>query len=60
MDGHNMFHFMSVMSGLLFSRGEKSAELIFIEEALRRDLSTLKTEHLRDLIDQEVKKSMKV
>jgi len=55
-----MFHFMSVMSGLLFSRGEKSAELIFIEEALRRDLSTLKTEHLRDLIDQEVKKSMKV
>ena len=58
LDGPNMWHFLSVFSALIFSRGEKSAELIFTEQAKQRDLDNLGIDNLRGLINNEVKKSM--
>jgi len=42
---------------ILLSRGEKSSELIFIEEAKKRDLDALGRVALNNLIDKELKKS---
>lgn len=42
---------------ILLSRGEKSTELIFIEEAKKRDLDSIKMNDLRTLIDKELKQS---
>jgi hypothetical protein len=40
---------------ILLSRGEKSSELVFIEEAKLRDLNSFKINELKNLIDREVK-----
>jgi hypothetical protein len=42
MDGPSMWHSFCVFQIILLSRGEKSSELVFIEEAKLRDLETLK------------------
>ena len=42
---------------ILLSRGEKSSELIFIEQAKKRDLDILGYSVLSKLIDKELKKS---
>jgi hypothetical protein len=42
---------------ILLSRGEKSSELIFIEQAKKRDLDILGHSMLSKLIDKELKKS---
>lgn len=42
---------------ILLSRGEKSSELIFIEEAKKRDLDALGRGLLNNMIDKELKKS---
>jgi hypothetical protein len=52
-----MWHAVAVSQIALFGRGEKSNELVFIEEAKMRDLQAMKLAELRDLIDQELKKS---
>jgi hypothetical protein len=39
------------MTLVLHSRGEKSAELIQIEEAMQSDLDHMRMDKLRDLID---------
>lgn len=57
MDGPSMWHAVAVSQIALFGRGEKSNELVFIEEAKMRDLQAMKLAELRDLIDQELKKS---
>lgn len=57
-DGVGFHHFMYVIDDLIFSRGEQSTELVFIEEARKRDLKTLGQDQLGDLINNEVKKSM--
>ena len=41
----------------MLSRGEKSTELVFIEEAKLRDLESLGTNTLRDMIVHELKQS---
>lgn len=55
MDGPSMFHFVSVVHLILLSRGEKSAELIMIEEAKQRDLDKFGASKLKEMIDEEVK-----
>jgi hypothetical protein len=57
MDGPSMWHAYSVIQMILLSRGEKSTELIFIEEAKKRDLDALGWSALSILIDKELKKS---
>jgi len=42
---------------ILLNRGEKSSELIFIEQAKKRDLDILGHSVLSKLIDKELKKS---
>ena len=58
MDGPSMFHFVSVAHLILLSRGEKSAELILIEEARQRDLDEFGPNRLKQMIDDEVKVSL--
>ena len=53
-----MWHFMSVFKHTLLARGEKSADLIHIENAKLNDLSNLKESALRDLIDKEINRNM--
>lgn len=52
-----MWHAYSVIQMILLSRGEKSSELIFIEEAKKRDLDALGRGLLNNMIDKELKKS---
>jgi len=40
---------------ILLNRGEKSSELIFIEEAKKRDLDVLGRSLLNSMIDKELK-----
>ena len=58
MDGPSMWHFMSVFKHTLLARGEKSADLIHIENAKLNDLTNLKESALRDLIDKEINRNM--
>jgi len=53
-----MFHFVSVSHLFLLSRGEKSAELILIEEAKQRALDEFGANRLKQMIDDEVKVSL--
>jgi len=46
-----------VLSIFLFSRGEKSTELVFIEEASLRDMQQLSMNELRDKIYSELKRA---
>ena len=55
MDGPSMWHSYCVFQMILLSRGEKSSELVFIEEAKLRDLNSFKINELKNLIDREVK-----
>lgn len=57
MDGPSMWHAYSVVQMILLSRGEKSTELIFIEEAKKRDLEVLGRGLLNNMIDKELKNS---
>jgi hypothetical protein len=50
-----MWHAYCVFQMILLSRGEKSTELVFIEEAKLRDLDAFKINELRDMIDRELK-----
>ena len=57
MDGPSLWHCQCVFQIILLSRGEKSTELLFIEEAKLRDLDALKINQLRDMIDRELKQT---
>lgn len=51
LDGPAMWHLVSIFNIFLFSRGEKSSELLFIEEAKIRDMQSLEHNTLREMID---------
>ena len=50
-----MWHFINVLQGVLFERGEKQAEEIRVEKTRIKELESMRADLIRSIIDKKLK-----